>query len=262
MQQYRFRYEMDPSMIEIRPNTTVSAWEDWEEMLARGTLVAYHGLARADVSSEVRKLVQAKMKNSTEFGAALRWSIQARGSGDMYAVLQGLPRPAGSLRQDGRFTTAYCAGIDLAVIKLVVKTKKEAPCRGPVPILFSRDVDKTKTELKEKPSNMTGGKPYTVKCTQIKYTQTTRKLTPWAEQNEDDLNLCFASRLATGAEPDSLCTGDRPGGGARAGEARHCGHRLLPPAAHREEEVVGRAGRRAGRVRETGAVEKETENRR
>jgi hypothetical protein len=30
MRQYRFRYEMDPSMIEIRPNTTVSAWEDWE----------------------------------------------------------------------------------------------------------------------------------------------------------------------------------------------------------------------------------------
>ncbi len=172
MQQYRFRYEMDPSMIEIRPNTTFSAWEDWEEMLALGTLVAYHGLARADVSAEVRKLVQAKMKNSTEFGAALRWSIQARGSGDMYAVLQGLPRPAGSLRQDGRFTTAYCAGIDLAVIKLVVKAKQDAPCRGPIPILFSREVDKTKAELKEKPSNMTGGKPYTFKHTNDKLTLT------------------------------------------------------------------------------------------
>jgi hypothetical protein len=88
----------------------------------------------------------------------------------MYAVLQGLPRPAGSLRQDGRFTTAYCAGIDLAVIKLVVKTKQEAPCRGPVPILFSREVDKTKTELKEKPSNMTGGKPNTFRCTKDKFT--------------------------------------------------------------------------------------------
>jgi hypothetical protein len=32
--------------------------------------------------------------------------------------------------------------------------------------------------------------------------------------------------------------------------------------AHGQEEVVGRAGRRAGRIRETGAVEKETENRR
>ncbi len=184
MQQYRFRYEMDPSMIEIRPNTTVSAWEDWEEMLAQGTLVAYHGLARADVSAEVRKLVQAKMKNSTEFGAALRWSIQARGSGDMYAVLQGLPRPAGSLRQDGRFTTAYCAGIDLAVIKLVVKTKQEAPCRGHVPILFSRDVDKTKSELKEKPSNMTGGKPYTFRRIQDKYAQTNKRFTPWAEPKQ------------------------------------------------------------------------------
>ena len=80
----------------------------------------------------------------------------------MYAVLQGLPRPAGSLRQDGRFTTAYCAGIDLAVIKLVVKTKQEAPCRGHVPILFSRDVDKTKTELKDKPTNLTGGKVHNI----------------------------------------------------------------------------------------------------
>ncbi len=81
----------------------------------------------------------------------------------MYAVLQGLPRPAGSLRQDGRFTTAYCAGIDLAVIKLVVKTNQEGPCRGPVPILFSREVDKTRSELKEKPSNLTGGKKITLK---------------------------------------------------------------------------------------------------
>jgi hypothetical protein len=86
----------------------------------------------------------------------------------MYAVLQGLPRPAGSLRQDGRFTTAYCAGIDLAVIKLVVQMKQEAPCRGPIPVLFSREVDKTKTELKEKPSNMTGGKPSAFKHTNDK----------------------------------------------------------------------------------------------
>ncbi len=131
------------------------------------------------------------MKNSTEFGAALRWSIQARGSGDMYAVLQGLPRPAGSLRQDGRFTTAYCASIDLAVIKLVVKTKQEAPCRGPITILFSREVDKKKAELKEKPSNMTGGKPSTFKRTNDKFTLTTRKFTPRAEPNKDDPNLVF-----------------------------------------------------------------------
>jgi hypothetical protein len=162
MQQYRFRYEIDPSLIEIRSNTTVSAWEDWEEMLARGTLVAYHGAARADVSAEVRKMVQAKMKNSSEFGAALRWSIQARGHGEMNAVLQGLPRPAGSLRQDGRFTTAYSAGIDLAVIKLAMKINRDSHCKGPVPILFSRDVDKTKTELKDKPTNLTGGKFHNV----------------------------------------------------------------------------------------------------
>jgi hypothetical protein len=127
MQQYRFRYETDPSQIEIRPNTTVSAWEDSEEMLARGTLVAYHGMARADVSAEVRKLVQAKMKNSSEYGAALRWSIQARGSGDIYTVLQGLPRPAGSLRQDGRFTTAYCAGGFLSERKLSKHPREKKP---------------------------------------------------------------------------------------------------------------------------------------
>ena len=107
-------------------------------------------------------MVQAKMKNSSEFGAALRWSIQARGHGEMYAVLQGLPRPAGSLRQDGRFTTAYSAGLDLAVIKLAMKINRDGPCKGPVPILFSRDVDKTKTELKDKPTNLTGGKIHNI----------------------------------------------------------------------------------------------------
>jgi len=49
-----------------------------------------------------------------------------------------------------------------------VQMKQEAPCRGPIPVLFSREVDKTKTELKEKPSNMTGGKPSAFKHTNDK----------------------------------------------------------------------------------------------
>jgi hypothetical protein len=157
MRKYRFRYETDPTQIEIRANTTVTAWEDWEEMLARGTLVAYHGSERTDISADVRKIVQAKMKTSSEFGAALRWSIQAREGGEMCRVLQGLPRPAGFLKKDGRFTTAYCAGIDLMIIKLEITTKEDDPYRGPIPILFSRDEDKTRKELAEKPGNLTTG---------------------------------------------------------------------------------------------------------
>jgi hypothetical protein len=118
------------------------------------------------------------MKTSSEFGAALRWSIQAREGGEMCAVLQGLPRPAGFLKKDGRFTTAYCTGIDLMVIKLEIATKEDDPYRGPIPILFSRDEDKTKKELAEKPSNLTTGNEPNRQHIQTNNTKLKQKFSP------------------------------------------------------------------------------------
>ncbi len=99
-----------------------------------------------------------KQAKSAEFGASLRWSLQARGAGEMWLVLQGLPRPAGCLRRDQRYCTDYTAGVELHAIKLVVPCSPDRPCMGPIPVLFTRDEDKTKQELTDKPELLYPGK--------------------------------------------------------------------------------------------------------
>jgi hypothetical protein len=143
---YRFRFEMDPSQIDIRPNCLTSKWEDWEELLARGTLVAYLGAGTNDMSTEVRRLLHSKASTTPEFGAALRWGIQARGEEDLRCVLKCLPRPAGFLRRDARLNTDYCGAIELSATRIEIPQKKDRPCKGPIPILFTRDVEKAQEE--------------------------------------------------------------------------------------------------------------------
>jgi hypothetical protein len=147
----RYRYEVNAAQIEIRPNTFASKWEDWEEMVIRETLVPIKGPGINVVSTEVKKLLKEKMAKNPEFGASLRWSLQARGAGEMWLVLQGLPRPAGFLRRDQRFSTDYTAGMELYAVKLDIPCNPDRPCMGPIPVIFTRDEDKTKEELSDKP---------------------------------------------------------------------------------------------------------------
>ena len=167
--QFRFRYEIDTARIDIRPNSLTSKWEDWEELLARGVLVAYKGDDQDDVTVDVRKILHAKITNDPEIGAALRWSVQARGDRrnvDLWLVLQGLPRPAGYLRKDARFNTDHCGAIEVMATKLAVSFQEDEPCQGPIPVLFSRDVEKTKKELAANPELLHPGKilPLYDKC--------------------------------------------------------------------------------------------------
>jgi hypothetical protein len=154
----RFRYEINAAQIEIRPNTFASKWEDWEELVMRETLVPIRGPGITVITTEVKKLLKDKLAKCTEFGASLRWSLQARGAGEMWLVLQGLPRPAGCLRRDQRYCTDYTAGVELHAIKLVVPCNPDRPCMGPIPVLFTRDEDKTKQELTDKPELLYPGK--------------------------------------------------------------------------------------------------------
>jgi hypothetical protein len=154
---FRFRYEIDPSRIDIRPNSFAAKWEDWEELLARGNLVAYDGSTTNDVTSEVRKLLHSKVSSNPELGAALRWCIQAKGDTEIRAVLQSLPRPAGYLRKDSRLTTDFCGAIELFTTRLRIPLQEDQPCRGPIPVLFSRDVDKAKDALISQPEQLHQG---------------------------------------------------------------------------------------------------------
>jgi hypothetical protein len=160
LQKYRFRYEIDPHTIDIRPNTLSSRWENWEELLAKNQLVAYVGAGSEDVTSEVRTVLQSKMKADSDYGAALRWSIQARPGDEIYAVLQALPKSSSFLRREGRFTGDTCAAMELSAIRLTVSMNCDSPCRGPIPTLFARDVEKTKEALSTTPEALHTGKIY------------------------------------------------------------------------------------------------------
>jgi hypothetical protein len=153
----RYRLEVNAAQIEIRPNTFASKWEDWEEMVIRETLVPIKGPGINVVSTEVKKLLKEKMAKNPEFGASLRWTIQARGAGEIWLVLQGLPRPAGFLRRDQRFSTDYTAGMELYAVKLDIPCNPDRPCMGPIPVIFTRDEDKTKEELADKPETLHPG---------------------------------------------------------------------------------------------------------
>ncbi len=129
-----------------------------EELLARNHLVAFAGSGTADVTKDARAVLQTKMQADPAFGAALRWSIQARPEDQVWAVLQALPKSAGFLRRDGRYTEDDCAAIELAAFSLTTPVNPEAPCRGPIPTLFSRDVEKAKAALSSKPETLQPGK--------------------------------------------------------------------------------------------------------
>jgi hypothetical protein len=48
--------------------------------------------------------------------------------------------------------------VELHAIKLVVPCNPDRPCMGPIPVLFTRDEDKTKQELTDKPELLYPGK--------------------------------------------------------------------------------------------------------
>jgi hypothetical protein len=158
LRQYRFALEAEAAQIEIRPNTTSSKWEDVEDMLARGLLIAHKGAGSEDFSQEARRTLHAKRTENPEMGAALRWSVQAPDDQRLTLVLQGLPRPASFLRRDGRLTADTCCGVELARVRLETHFESQGAYRGPQPVLFSRHPEQTKEGLFDHPEAVLDGK--------------------------------------------------------------------------------------------------------
>jgi len=158
LEAFRFRYEVQAGRVDIKLNAFSTKWEDWGELLARGSLVAYEGNSTEDRSQEVREFLTKKNSEDPSFGASLRWIIQARSRTGLDLVLQGLPRPAGHLRRDARLTTDHCGAVELARIPLETNMRGEAPCCGPEPILFAKDPTATSAALASDPQILHTGK--------------------------------------------------------------------------------------------------------
>lgn len=154
---YRIRYEIEAGRIDIKPNAYSSKWEDLSELLARGVLVAYHGHEKTEKTREIREILERKHKEDPNFGTSLRWNVQAKNKDELSLVLQALPRPAGFLRRDARLNTDRCTAVELARLPLETSMQTEGPCRGPLPILFSRNPEATEASLAKDPGNLYPG---------------------------------------------------------------------------------------------------------
>ncbi len=136
---YRLRYELRGEDIDLKPNALASKWEDVDTLLGRGTLVAMKAGDNTDRTAEFRALLTAEREADPNFGAAVRWAVQATQHGRLRLVLQGLPGGARRLRSEPLLTTDEVEAITLEAIDAETDMKDDHPCQGPVPVLFACD---------------------------------------------------------------------------------------------------------------------------
>jgi hypothetical protein len=158
LRQYRFEYELAAPNLHLRSNSLTSGWEDVEELLAKGAVVAFKDGGQDDVTPDVRKILHDLSSRAPETGASLRWGVQAPAQGKLCLVLQCLPRPAAYLRRDARLTADFCSGIELFRLDLHEAQGTSPRCGGLRPILFSRDPDRTRAELDKDDEPLQKGK--------------------------------------------------------------------------------------------------------
>ncbi len=147
----KFRFELDAKELEFKPNSFTTRWMDIIEMLESGLLSAFNAGNDDDVSTDVRRALEQEKSADNKFGAALRWSIQAKDQHAVKIVLQALPRPASHLRKDARLCAEDTPTIVLETTAMKTTFTEDGPCTGPKPLLFARDPILAKRCLTESP---------------------------------------------------------------------------------------------------------------
>ena len=157
LKRFRFRYEIRPEDIDLRPNTFSSKWEDVDDLLAQGTIYAFEGDKKEEKNNIAREMLDAAKHLDTNNGASLRWCVQAEGNRSLKLVLQCLPRPASHLKKDSRLAADMAACINLQTFVLQTNISDEEPCCGPKPVLFARDPEAVAGILEEHPEKIHAG---------------------------------------------------------------------------------------------------------
>jgi hypothetical protein len=154
----RFRYETEAKDVDFRVNTFTSKWEDMEYMLARCTLSAFNATTDDNITEDIRKSWDQTKQANHDFGATLRWSLQAKGTTGLQLVLQALPLPASKLRRDARLATDSALTIVVQTYHAKTTFEDQRPCVGPKPVLFARDPVLVKRILAEHPERLYPGR--------------------------------------------------------------------------------------------------------
>lgn len=155
---FHFRYSVDTDNIDIKANAFSSKWQDFEDLLARGFISAFRSGQKEDKTTDVRKIMEDVGKSDQNFGASLRWAVQAKEDDSIKLSLQCLPRAASRLKRDSKLCTDECPSIILESVTAVTNFTTEGPCQGPKPILFARDPEAVKKTLTEHPNNLYTGR--------------------------------------------------------------------------------------------------------
>jgi hypothetical protein len=154
---YRLRYQLRGEDIDLKPNALASKWEDVDTLLGRGILAAMKAGETTDRTAEFRATLAQEKEADQNFGAAVRWAVQATNHGRLRLVLQGLPGGARRLRSEPLLAADEAEAIQLEAIDAEADLKEGSPCRGPIPVLFARDPDAVRTALELHPERVHTG---------------------------------------------------------------------------------------------------------
>ncbi len=154
---YRLRYQLRGEDIELKPNALASKWEDVDALLGRGVLIAMKAGDTTDRTEEFRARLAAEKEADPNFGAAVRWAVQAANHGGLKLILQGLPGGAHRLRSEPLLAADETETITLETLDAEVDMEEAGPCRGPIPVLFARDREAVRTTLEQHPERVYAG---------------------------------------------------------------------------------------------------------
>jgi len=155
---YQFKIDIDAHNVDIRTNCLTSKWQDFEDLLARGLISAYLPGQNDDKASDIRRIFDNVRAADKEFGASLRWAVQAKDKDGLQLVLQCLPKPANALKRDSRLSTDDCPAINLESTTAKTTFNGGGSCKGPKPVLFARDPDQVQKLLHSHPEVLYPGK--------------------------------------------------------------------------------------------------------
>jgi hypothetical protein len=150
-------FELHGNEIEIRPNALVSQWEDLEVLIGKGKVIVKEPGEEEELNTQFQQIWAAEKKKNPRLGAAVRWAVQVTPTGDLKLILQGLPGDSQFLRSEPHLSADDTETVQLDAFETDVDWKDDAPERGPIPVLFTRDPASVAAALSRHPERIYAG---------------------------------------------------------------------------------------------------------
>jgi hypothetical protein len=147
LEQYTLTYETRPEEIHIKRNTSSTPWEDLAEMVAKNNIIPYKNGEEA-TAEFLADLKTAQEEDYTR-GAVLRWAVHATEDYGLQLCLLSLPASEAYTKGKAVFRLDTCPATVINTIPL--GTTPGTAVRGPQPVLFTHDVQRTTTILQQQP---------------------------------------------------------------------------------------------------------------